>query len=323
MPYDPLRAVILDNDETTGSYTLVFAFLITLECFRDVSNEYLTKLFTRLAKWMYVHHCFRPGLRPLLEVIHTLRKTNKIDAVIMYTNQTETTPPSSAPKTEYPPFLYSPPQTIAFMLSTLVNEPLFDHILARPVPTGDSMHLYKNFNRVLALYPERPKDIRDMIFVDDLARPDFVLANSIESQRKDPSCWHAVDPYIRNLNEEEVRHCLQYCFQDAKTVDMLFPPIMMHCMAIQDARKEQTSLPNAMPFINLCSVLQQKYGYAEKKKSHNLKRKSEKKQPLCNGTRKEGQATEAAEDSRGAVEGEPRNYDESERLGDCTDGPGL
>ena len=129
----PLKAVVLDNDETTGSYSLVFAILVCLEHHKVHDMKLVAEVLQRLAVWMNVHHCFRPGLRQLLQSLLTLRYYGKLDAIIMYTNQSEVIPEGWSDP--YPPFLKSPPQAIAYMMNCLTGHKVFDHILSRPKDT--------------------------------------------------------------------------------------------------------------------------------------------------------------------------------------------
>jgi hypothetical protein len=83
----PLRAVILDNDETTGSYAIVFAIVHVLQIAESKNQVFVGHVLERLAKWMVAQRVFRPGIRNFLGNLISLREDNKIDAIIMYTNQ--------------------------------------------------------------------------------------------------------------------------------------------------------------------------------------------------------------------------------------------
>lgn len=262
----PLRAVILDNDETTGSYGIVFAIMITLKHFGPPKKEDLMDVLIRLARWMNAHHCFRPGLVQLLHTLISLRRHKKIDAVIMYTNQKEAPKHHTDDDTHF--FLNSIPECIAFMMSVLIGEKVFDHILTRPnytpVTTG---HTYpKHFHRVLNLYPEKPKDIRDILFVDDLAYPAYVLSDNIPRCNVDKDAWYPVDPYYRVLTQDEIFHCLEFVFGDLNKIEKMVTPIVSYVLLNQNDAKP--SIKNASVFINLICALHKKYGWAPKRSTH-------------------------------------------------------
>lgn len=262
----PLRAVILDNDETTGSYGIVFAIIITLKHFGHNNKDQLFEILIRLARWMNAHHCFRPGLVQLLHTLISLRRHKKIDAVIMYTNQKEAPKHPSDDDTQF--FLNSIPECIAFMMTVLVGEKVFDHILTRPhstpVTTGHTFP--KHFHRVLNLYPEKPKDIRDIVFVDDLAYPAYILADSIPRCNVEKDAWYPVDPYFRVLTQEEIFHCLEFVFGNLNKIEAMVAPIVSYVLLNQADTKN--SIKNASVFINLTCALHKKYGWAPKRSAH-------------------------------------------------------
>lgn len=207
----PLRAIILDNDETTGSYTIVFAMLEFLRQAKSISMESVATILTRLGTWMVTHNVFRPGIRNLLTTCAFLRNNGYIDQIIMYTNQSEVQPPSTyQPSEDFPPFLWSPPSSIAYMMEQLIQEPLFDLILARE--KGAQQSQKKEWRRILEVYPDRPMDIRNMVFIDDNADPSFILAGRIPNTNRHPSCWYRVTPYKRCLTERELIDCVHTCF---------------------------------------------------------------------------------------------------------------
>ena len=259
MPQPPLRAVILDNDETTGSYGILFAIIATLQQI-PVSSTFVEGVLQRLATWMIAHHCFRPGLRTLLTVLLTLREKRQIDSIIMYTNQKE-----QEPELGNPLLLYSVPKCIAYMMNYIMDrQGVFDHILARPANciTEQNGWIQKNFSRVLALYPERPNDIRDMIFVDDMAIPQLIDVNGIPRSNVLPTCWYRVDPYYRILSDREFVACVTYCFGPQDPFEN-FTPYLWE-MYKRYVPQQKASTPNGSVFIHLTDSLIKKYGYASK-----------------------------------------------------------
>jgi hypothetical protein len=212
----PLRAVVLDNDETTGSYAIVFVILEILQRLTDVTEEYVKSILDRLAVWMYKFGLFRPGLRKLLFTLTHMRNKGMIDSIVMYTNQTEIEHTIS--------LLWSPPKCIAYMMNKMVEESVFNHILAREVSSKKNTIeiLKKKFTRVLDLHPSFPKNICEMVFVDDLASPDFILANDIPEDAKNNSAWYKIPPYRRILTWQVFYGCLKYCFQNKDFVNDVY-----------------------------------------------------------------------------------------------------
>lgn len=247
----PLRAVVLDNDETTGSYGLLFAYLSILEQIPDLQQEILDYILQRLATWMVVHNVFRPGLRSLLRCCIALRRQKQIDAIIMYTNQY-----NSGTR-------FSVPNAIAYMMNHLAGESVFDHILTRPEhPEQDGVYR-KQFFRILDLFPGVPRDIRQITFFDDCALPNFIGHISIHPSATDESCWYKVTPYTRTLTQKDVYDSILYCLYAAfgDEVGSIVDPILQHYVHFLP---NHSSIPSAKPFMSVCIALQKKYGYVSK-----------------------------------------------------------
>ena len=81
------RILILDNDETTGSYYLLF-YLYDFLAKSSLNGKLNTsKTFRVLLKEFDKLKVFRPGLRTFLKSMNTLKESGKIDKVCIYTNQ--------------------------------------------------------------------------------------------------------------------------------------------------------------------------------------------------------------------------------------------
>ena len=82
----PPRIVILDNDETTGSYWALFSLI---HIFRDneVEGMQLQAIIPMMAEFAIKTNIFRPGLVKLIHTLHKLREKGLLDAVVMYTYQ--------------------------------------------------------------------------------------------------------------------------------------------------------------------------------------------------------------------------------------------
>lgn len=84
----PPRLIILDNDETTGSYWILFKLV---HLFRDNSLETfdIKTFIPAITNFCLKASIFRPGLPEFLTIINSLRAENKVDAIVMYTYQDE------------------------------------------------------------------------------------------------------------------------------------------------------------------------------------------------------------------------------------------
>lgn len=244
----PLRAVVFDNDETTGSYGLLFAITQVLEQLNILDLQILQGIYQRLGNWMIVHNVFRPGLRALLRCCLALRKQKRIDAILMYTNQIDTHTNLSVPR------------VISYMMTVLAGEQVFDHILARPNhPDQDGVYR-KQFYRILELYPNVPKDIREITFLDDNAVPDFICHAGIQKSATSEKSWLKVEPYTRILGSKEIYECVVYCFQPVFCDDLqiLIDTVFQYYLQFVP---EKSCIPSAKPFMDITLELQRRYGY--------------------------------------------------------------
>lgn len=193
----PLRAIVLDNDEATGSYMLLFSLWETLQ--KTSIGEALTfrQVLEFLIENVEKYNIFRPGLFKLLDTAYELREAGKIDALIMYTHQ----------NADFTWKDWSIPALLATLMGHLLakkkghllSRVLFDHVLSLP-PEDNQKELpggwvTKSFDRILNLYPWKPQDIRGIIFMDDHASPKYIDADSVPEGFKDASSWYKVFPY--------------------------------------------------------------------------------------------------------------------------------
>lgn len=257
----PLRAVILDNDETTGSYGILFAIL---ELLRPLSAEldsaFIQRFLKRLAYWMMTHACFRPGLRKLLSNCIALRNAGAIEAIIMYTNQSEITTPEGEVV-----YLYSPPQCIQYMFSYIMTQSVFDVLLTRP-PHGQTIQggwKVKEFKRVLDCYPGRPLDIRGLLFLDDLAIHPYIQTTGIPKQGVFPSSYFRMTPYKRVLAPNDVFECLVYVFgNENMSIDFMND---VYDTYKKSYRPDSATTPNGYMMMLASEQIQNKYGILSQK----------------------------------------------------------
>jgi hypothetical protein len=298
----PLRAVILDNDETTGSYHLLIAILTILQEASNVTFIASTQLLERLANWMMVHGCFRPGLRNFLSTLTSLREEGLLDAVVMYTNQRDFDIPATQTIAK---LVQSPARCVAYMLEYLVQKPIFDRILTRPENAVLQNGTYtKDFLRVLQQYPDRPKDIRMMRFIDDLAFKMFIHASQIPKNKQDEVCWHPWPRHVRTLKEVEVFDCVKTIFPGHPHQDILFEMI---CIEYNKYPVQMGPTSSANIVLESTQMLFKTYGYVRK---------------LSNQTRKPVllELRTVGDEQRGSVQQDANRRNASQASGGASEG---
>jgi hypothetical protein len=212
-----LRAVVLDNDETTGSYGIVFAVLSVLQKQQGLSSNEILLVLNRLAKWMLEKEFFRPGLGPFIETLVELRENGSLDAILMYTNQVDCTPfDARRQSNEFVHELYSPAHAIAYMISYLVQDYVFEYILTRPLGTQqipNTGYFPKQFKRIFDLFPEKLVNTKHILFFDDLATPEILRDDGIAKVAIHSMSRVMVPPYRRQITEADIHDCINTCFK--------------------------------------------------------------------------------------------------------------
>ena len=209
----PLKAVVLDNDETTGSYGLIFSLLTHLRNVSSLTDEDVAKIYERLAFSMDYYDLFRPHMKELIQTLDGLQTENYIDSVIMYTNQTDELEARQPHITEAHQFsikalLYSVPLTIAYLMNEVYGLIVFDRILSRPPLLRGIRHnaCPKSFSRILDFYPEHQRSTEKILFVDDNASPEFITA--CPNTKTHPHSYVRIQPYVRILATVELEAIL-------------------------------------------------------------------------------------------------------------------
>ncbi len=156
------RIVILDNDQTTGDYTIFFKWLYWLEVANVRKYIDIIPILTVFTKIFEQNQIFRPGLKPFLRRLAELKREKKIDYIVIYTNQSETHDPiydkNGAPITI--PFL------LQIMYNCLAEESIIDLRLTRPADGGSPT---KSFSRVFDALGIPPHlGASKTLFFDDL-----------------------------------------------------------------------------------------------------------------------------------------------------------
>ena len=193
----PLRAVVLDNDEATGYYMLLFHLWTVLQNTSLGSKVKYHDVLDFLVENIEKYQIFRPGFFEFLKTVFELREAGRLDVIIMYTHQ----------NADFVWNTWSIPALLTNLMARLLIKRvghilprrLFDNVLSLPPAEyriiDSSGFVQKSFDRILNLYPSKPRDIRGILFIDDNATPLRIEADSIPSDKKEPSSWHRVTPY--------------------------------------------------------------------------------------------------------------------------------
>ena len=83
----PLKAIVLDNDEATGSYQILFDLWETLQNTSLGEALNFHEVLDYLTDNIEPYNIFRPGLFEFLDTAFRLRSAGQIEAIIMYTHQ--------------------------------------------------------------------------------------------------------------------------------------------------------------------------------------------------------------------------------------------
>jgi hypothetical protein len=178
MPPRIPRIVILDNDQTTGDYIVLFYWLDWLkksDLQKYVTLKSLIQPFSRICEDA---HIFRPGLRPMIRRILEMRDEGEVDYVVVYTNQSEPEPLMLGKDGDA---ITIPRLLEAFYNHLADGETLIDLTLVRPheydyIPT----FVPKQFSRVFSELglPRRYWNARYTKFFDD-APEKFIQDNDV------------------------------------------------------------------------------------------------------------------------------------------------
>ncbi len=206
------RILILDNDETTGSYYILFSLydLLALSHFGD-------KLDSKKTLEILIHSCeefkiFRPGLRSFLKDIARMKKNGEIEKLCLYTNQLDVRDVYHHPhwithdqithdKKTNNGITWSVPLMISKMFCLMVEDDEFiDELYTRPLENVDKINNYpvKDLSRVYKdLYPKSHINLSKTLFIDDLHHKKYIIDSS--NSNTDKLCRCPISPYSRQL----------------------------------------------------------------------------------------------------------------------------
>lgn len=236
-----LRAVVLDNDETTGSYGIIFSLLGHLRKLPNLTDDEIAGFYQRLAYVMDYYNLFRPGMKAFLQTLDALQNENLLDTVVMYTNQTDESSvltaelQDEADRFPLKALLYSVPLTVAYLMNESYHIIVFDKILTRPPLLRGIQHTScpKSFSRVFECYPDHRRSTEKILFVDDNASPEFIT--SCPRTESHPHSYVRPPPYVRILTDAELETVLAMCLHG-----MSVPPATVQ--AIRDQYRHHAPL---------------------------------------------------------------------------------
>ena len=253
----PLRAVVLDNDETTGSYGIVFSILGKIRKNHTIENDLLELIYIRLAEQMKKYELFRPGLGHLLRTLAFLKDEMMLDTVIMYTNQTEEV--QYNPYGEFKSLLYNVPYTISYLMYAAFRLNIFDDVLSRPVFLRGLTNAVctKSFTRIFALDTDRPKHTAGILFVDDNASPKFITASPDTVVCAES--YYRIGAYVRVLDDAELDALLAAVFEGTNVMDDLLTAIKTQYREYSPLSKMTLNNVGDRELMELNKVVVEKY----------------------------------------------------------------
>jgi hypothetical protein len=214
------RILILDNDETTGSYYLLF-YLYDFLAKSSLNGKLNTsKIFRVLLKEFDKLKVFRPGLRTFLKSMNTLKESRKIDKVCIYTNQLDVRGiPGYKVLTTSDGIEWSVPDMLRVLFNMLVKDSGFiDAVYTRPTtynvqeeyPTKDFVRVFND------LYPEMDVNLTHTMFVDDRFHRKYIIDSSRSGT--DENSRIPIEPYRVTLPSNSFSEVLNAILRTNKLV---------------------------------------------------------------------------------------------------------
>lgn len=215
--------LVLDNDETTGSYFHVVYYMFNTLCWMRQQTMTDDEVLNHVVEYGLLCGAFRPGIEDFLADVVRLKREGRIHAVVMYTNAYAH--PDWCWKSKTMGNLHWG-HFVAAVLSRLGEvEKLFDVILTRRAEhSSGTYYPRKSFQRVIDSLPQelRSKRLR-IVFFDD--RP-------AEIDGKNEHCIAVpVIPYKSSIPYEGVRTAVNHL---TRNNEMKVAPDAFHMMIKND-----------------------------------------------------------------------------------------
>ncbi len=203
--------VIMDNDETTGSYYILFSLYDLLAL-----SHFGQRLDWRKTMEIILRECeelgvFRPGLRAFLQNIADMKKQGVVEKVCLYTNQLDVRDVYHHPhwKTSNG-MAWSVPEMIRVMFEMMVDYDdmnntdfrFIDRLYTRPVQVNKEIDNYpvKDLARVYKdLYPHERVNLSRTIFIDDMYHKKYIIDSSKSKTDRYSRC--SIPAYSRQLEK--------------------------------------------------------------------------------------------------------------------------
>lgn len=182
MDFHVPRILILDNDETTGSYYILFHlydFFALSSVGKQLNRQKTISILTEFCKTTGI---FRPGTTGFLKQMNTLKTGCYIDKVVVYTNQLDV---RDVPRTPIWATSDGEEQSVPGILVQIFNlitdNPVFiDRLYTRPINVrAVNNYPVKDFVRVFTdLYPNRQVNLINTRFLDDMSEKKYIVDSS-------------------------------------------------------------------------------------------------------------------------------------------------
>lgn len=204
-PASAPRILILDNDETTGSYHLLF-FIESFLNFAEQLGHHVdyNKTIQLIAAYSLESNILRPGMHRFIREATRLKRARRIDKIVIYTNQLSMAEEG---------FTWSTPEMIADMLSSIAEDPHFiDLVITRDrsifAPQIDGYVVKDLMRPYTALYPSKPPNFSKTLFIDDRAFSPYAYDSS--RTNTSTNSFLRISPYKNKLPYTAiVELCLQ------------------------------------------------------------------------------------------------------------------
>jgi hypothetical protein len=197
--------LIMDNDETTGSYYVLF-FIYDFLAKSGIGNE-LDSLITinQFYKYFKEFNVFRPNLEYFLKTMNQMKTDGSLDRVCIYTNQLDVRYIDNYSKwVASDGKVWSPPEILRIMYNKLAhNKKFIDGMFTRPFmasnnvynnyPVKDLAKVFRHF------YPNQPVRLDKTIFIDDRYQEHYIINTS--NSGTDKLSRYPMSPYYRSLPE--------------------------------------------------------------------------------------------------------------------------
>ncbi len=199
------KILIMDNDETTGSYYILF-YIYEFLAKSGIGGE-LDSLITinQFYRFFKDNQVFRPNLEYFLKTMNQLKSEGVLNKVCIYTNQLDVRYIDNYQKwTASDGKIWSPPEILRILYNKLAhNKKFIDGMFTRTfIPGNDVYGSYpvKDLAKVFReFYPNEPVRLEKTLFIDDRYQEHYIINTS--NSGTDSSSRYPTPPYYKALPE--------------------------------------------------------------------------------------------------------------------------